>query len=116
MKAFRGCVNQNCVAYKKIRFKDGDDYCTKCGEKLQYVCADCWKQLENNKERYCIVCKALRDDKSEQRIEKAKAAGKAFVAVGPAMVAAAKNVKQIEKAGKTIIEVGGKVVKVIAKK
>jgi DNA-directed RNA polymerase subunit RPC12/RpoP len=87
---------------------------------LQYVCADCWKQLDGNKEKYCIACKAQRDDKRDQRIEKAKGTaktvGKTFTAAGTVMVAAARNVKQIENAGKIIIDVGGKVVKGIAKK
>ena len=76
MKAFKGCVNQNCISYKKRHYKDDDEYCTTCGEKLYYVCADCWKQFEDNKERYCITCKAIRDDKKDQRIDKTKGAVK----------------------------------------
>ena len=120
MKAFKGCVNPECVAYKKKHYKNEDDYCTKCGEKLYYVCADCWKQLESNKERYCITCKAIRDDKKDQRTEKtieaAKKVGGAFAATGTIMVAAAKNVQQIEKSGKILVETGGKIVKAITKK
>lgn len=120
MKAFKGCVNPDCVAYKKKHYKEDDDYCTKCGEKLYYVCADCWKQIETNAERYCIPCKAIRADRRDQRTEKAKETSKkafrAMAAVGPFMVAAAKNVKQIEKSGKTLVETGKKVANIITKK
>lgn len=120
MKAFKGCVNPECAVYKKKHYKNEDDYCTKCGEKLYYVCADCWKQLDTNKEKYCITCKAIRDDKKDQRAEKTKETvkkvGATFAATGPIIVAAAKNVQQIEKSGKTLVEAGGKIIKVITKK
>lgn len=120
MKAFKGCVNQDCIAFTKKHYKDEDEYCTRCGEKLRYVCADCWKALESNKVRYCIPCKALRDDKKDQRTEKikenTKKAGVILASVAPAMTAVAKNVKQIEKASETFVNVGKKVVNVISKK
>lgn len=41
MKPFKGCVNENCSAYKKIHYRRDDHYCRKCGHPLYSVCADC---------------------------------------------------------------------------
>ena len=121
MKAFKGCVNENCLACNKKRhYKNEDNYCLACGEKLYFVCADCWKQLSDNKEKYCITCKAARDDKRDQRVDDAKkvvaGVGSALTFVAGTMTTIASNTKQIEKATKTIAGVGQKVIKVVVKK
>lgn len=46
MKAYKGCVNRECKSFKrKDHYKDEYNYCPICGDKLEYVCADCWKVL-----------------------------------------------------------------------
>ena len=101
MKAKKGCVNRNCKAYtKKIIYKDEFDYCPLCSEKLEYVCADCWKVLEHDTYRYCEACKVKREQKREKTIEKVKAYGPAVV--GALGAAWKKKDKIIEVANKII--------------
>lgn len=120
MKAFKGCINEKCNMYKKKHYKDDDKYCLECGNKLYYVCADCWKQFDDKKVRYCISCDAARKDKRDKRVATVKDGGhKVLIAVGgvATMVnTVAKNTKQIEKGVKTIADAGAKVVKIVAKK
>lgn len=52
MRAFKGCVNLDCDAYKKIHYKKNDQFCVKCGSPLSFVCAGCWKPMESDEERY----------------------------------------------------------------
>ena len=65
MKAFKGCTNSDCKAYKKIHYKKEDQFCVKCGQKLSFVCAECWKRMEKDKEKYCISCSAEKEQKYE---------------------------------------------------
>lgn len=84
MKAYKGCVNRECKSFKgKRHYKDKYDYCPFCGGKLEYVCADCWKVLEHNTEKYCVSCEAKREQKRAQQIQGIKEGGKAVAgAVG----------------------------------
>lgn len=109
MKAFKGCVNRECKAYKKrIHFKDSYEYCPHCSQEIEYVCADCWKVLEQNNNRLCIACKAKQEQKRANQIDQIKQ-------VGPAVVGAAgtawKYKDKIVDAGKKAAEVAVKVVK-----
>ncbi|MDO4976761.1 MAG: hypothetical protein Q4E53_05805 [Eubacteriales bacterium] len=48
VKAFKGCVNEECIArIKKISYKNTDEFCSKCGLPLSFVCKDCWMELED---------------------------------------------------------------------
>lgn len=121
MKAFKGCVNENCESRrKKTHYKDSDRYCPKCGQELHYVCADCWTQLDDNKNRYCIICEGNRKDKKDKQVEKIKQGAGAVAgvagAVGAAAVAVAKNVKVVDGAVKVVANVGKNAAKFIAKK
>lgn len=111
MKAFKGCTNPDCKAYKKIHFKKDDQFCLKCGEPLSFVCAECWKVMDSNKEKYCISCAAQKEQKQQQRINKVKNGGGVVLAgVG----AVAVGVKQLSKNMDVIVEGGKKIVKVAA--
>ena len=100
MKAFKGCVNNRCKAYKKEHYKDSFDHCPVCGEKLEYVCADCWKVMDDNSEKYCASCKAKREQKREQ----IKSAGlKVLGGVGAVGVAAWNNKDKLVKVGKVVV-------------
>lgn len=82
MKAYKGCVNRECKSFKrKDHYKDEYNYCPICGEKLEYVCADCWKVMEHSTERYCASCAAKREQKREQTIQKVKDLSKAVPVV-----------------------------------
>lgn len=120
MKAFKGCVNENCNEYRKKHYKNDDKYCLECGQKLYYVCADCWKQFDDNKVRFCISCDAARKDKRDRRVAAVKDGGQKVVGVVAAVAgtvgAIAANTKQIEKGVKVIADTGAKVVKIVANK
>ena len=70
MKPFKGCVNENCSAYKKIHYRRDDHYCRKCGHPLYSVCADCWTVLgEDDTQRICASCQAKRTQRNAERVD-----------------------------------------------
>lgn len=96
MKAFKGCINPNCVGYKKIKYKKDDEFCKKCGDKLSFVCADCWKPMDDDEHRLCINCKAKQDQaKADKKAAIKQGGAKVIAAVGVAAVAAPKVVKGV---------------------
>ena len=110
MKGFKGCIDPDCKAYKKIRYQKDDEYCTKCGKMLSYVCAECWKPMENGKERYCISCTAEKEQRRAEKKEAAKKVGGKAVAAAGVMGAAAVAVPKAIKEGKQLIKNAKKVV------
>lgn len=101
MKAHKGCVNSECKSFvKKIAYKDNYEFCPSCSEKLEYVCADCWKVLEHSTKKYCIACKTKRDQRAEQRIDKVKKTG---AAVASLAVLAWNNKDKAVQAGKKVV-------------
>lgn len=119
MKAFKGCINEGCIAHKKIKYKDSDEFCSKCGNALSYVCAGCWKVMEDNSARYCISCLAEREQKRSQNIEKVKSGGRAAAetlgTVSAVVMTTAKNSQQLVSGIKKIGKVGTEVVKIVKK-
>ena len=115
MKAFKGCINSSCSVYKKIRYKKNDNFCTKCGGPLQFVCADCWTQLDDDSEKYCVFCKNKRRDEADKCIEGAKDVAKKIgggvAATVGVVVMAAKNAKQLQGAVKDLAKVGKEILK-----
>ena len=64
MAKIKGCVNPACECNKKkVKYKDSDKYCVKCGHGLVYVCTDCFTEIPADTRKYCIRCQAKRDDK-----------------------------------------------------
>lgn len=62
----KGCPNERCEMHILKVKQDGDDnYCSKCGERLIYVCAKCFRQLEGTDEkgRICRQCEVEIKDK-----------------------------------------------------
>ena len=87
-KRKKGCPNTKCERNKKkYSYKATDQYCTICGEKLLFVCADCFKRIEDTdmRHKYCAICEANREDRKEKRKERLKAASVAVVTVGGAV-------------------------------
>lgn len=117
MSAFKGCTNPECKAFKnkKYKYKDENQYCTLCGQELSYVCADCWKAMQDDTEKYCISCKALREQKKEKVID----AGKGVVGVMATAAMAINNVgngaNQVVRNGGRIVEGGKKLVQIVGK-
>lgn len=73
MKTFKGCANHECKSYvKKVNYKSEFEFCPICGLKLEYVCADCRKVLDNNGEKLCIACKTKHEQEKAQQRDIAK--------------------------------------------
>lgn len=114
MKVFKGCINPSCKAYKKKDSKKNDNYCKECGEPLQFVCADCWTQLDDDSEKYCILCKNKRKDKADKRIDAAKATVKKVgdgAAAAVSVVMVAKNAKQFQGAVEDLAKIAKDILK-----
>lgn len=88
MSKVKGCVNQNCSAkQKKIKYKEADLYCTKCGQELTFVCPKCYTVLQKDDGKYCVRCSEGKKDKKEKAAKAAGAAG--GIAAGIVAVAGA---------------------------
>lgn len=115
MKAFKGCINTDCKAYKKIHYKKDDEFCLKCGNQLSFVCAECWKPMENGKKKYCISCAALKEQKRAANWTAVKnGGGKAVAVVSTATVTVtqvAKNADKIVEGVKTVAGAAKKIAK-----
>ena len=60
-RRIKGCPNIDCDRHNsKYKYKSSDKYCTLCGSELIYVCAECYKEIEDapDMHRYCENCKA----------------------------------------------------------
>ena len=113
-KSVKGCPNEECPAYKKIKYKADDHFCLKCGEELIYVCDKCWTPLSGNdkKIKTCAKCQAKAKDRmahlKENAVNAAKVAGTAAVAAAGVV---AKSPDMLGKASKAVGKVLGAVVK-----
>ena len=66
MGRIKVCANEPCEAYKKKNaYKDSEVFCSKCGSPLVYVCKDCYTQLPNDTDKYCVRCLAKQDDRKD---------------------------------------------------
>ena len=69
MGRVKGCINETCIAnQKKFTFKEVDDYCSKCGNTLYYVCKKCHTQLPDDSEKYCMRCLAEKQDRKDSAL------------------------------------------------
>ena len=98
--------------HKKIKFKATDEYCSKCGAQLVFVCKKCFSEIQDTGPEHtkCTHCIEEAQAKKEQKIDKAKdlakKAGGAVVGVGGAVV-----VKVLQDEKKEAIKVGVKYAK-----
>lgn len=106
MKAYKGCVNRECKSYKtRTHYKDDFEYCPICGEKLEYVCENCWKVLDSNTDKYCERCKMEREQKRELRKQNAKKCGSVIIGTAVAFSSAAiKHKDKITKVAMKIVK------------
>lgn len=94
MGKIKGCGNESCEAQKKkITYKESETFCSKCGSPLIYVCKDCYTQLPNDTEKYCVRCLA----KHEDRKDKAKKFAAGALAVGGVILTYGKKALDIAK-------------------
>lgn len=60
-KRIKGCPNTECKRHdNQYKYKPTDMFCTLCGSSLIFVCAECFKEIEDapDMHRYCENCKA----------------------------------------------------------
>lgn len=84
MRRVKGCLNKKCVCYKKKYYKASDEYCVKCGMKLNYVCKHhkCFKQIPDDVEKkYCPIHEAEKKDNSDKNNDTLKKVGIGGLAV-----------------------------------
>ncbi|HHX61626.1 MAG TPA: hypothetical protein GX707_13100 [Epulopiscium sp.] len=92
MRRLKGCSSVKCIANKnKHTFKEANNYCSKCGNTLYYVCKKCHTQLPGDSDKYCVRCSAQKQDKKESTL---KIAGGITMTV---VVAAASTGKKVIK-------------------
>ena len=119
MKAFKGCTNSDCKAYKKIHYKKDDQFCLKCGQQLKFVCAECWKPMEKDNEKYCISCSAEKEQKRAQSVDNAKRVGAgalgAMGAVAGVVVQVGNNADKVANGMKKAVNAAAKITKLIKK-
>lgn len=83
MRVIKGCGNESCEAHKrKITYKETETFCSKCGKKLVFVCKDCYTQLPNDDEKYCVRCNAKHEDRKDEAKKVATKVGGVVIAVG----------------------------------
>lgn len=95
MGRVKGCVNEECVTHlKKIKYKETENFCSKCGVGLVYVCKghNCYTFLEENDGTYCVRCQAKRDDNKDKVMKAAAQVGGIAVAAGGFAVKGGKKV------------------------
>ena len=59
-KRIKGCPDPGCARHNEhYKYKPADRFCTLCGSQLVYVCAKCFKEIEDTEDqrRYCEECK-----------------------------------------------------------
>jgi hypothetical protein len=80
MGKIKGCGNEACETHKKkITCKESEAFCSKCGSPLVYVCKDCYTQLPDDTEKYCVRCLAKHEDRKDKA---KKVVGSALAVVG----------------------------------
>jgi len=96
MDRVKGCVNEKCVAHKKkTTYKESDDYCSKCGDKLSYVCKECYKPLEDTSEKYCVRCLGKRQDRNDKVMKVGGSIGGALLTAGTVVLTYGKDIAKI---------------------
>ncbi len=74
MAKVKGCLNTDCIEYsKRTKFKEDVFYCSKCGNKLVYICPSCYKELKDRNDKFCEECIEKKNAVKEKRKNDAKA-------------------------------------------
>ena len=98
MAKIKGCTNSRCVAHtKKITYKKSEDFCSKCGQPLSFICKSCYTPIAESQKR-CVMCQAKVDDRNDKIKEVAGQAGVAVLSIGGIFLTKGKDiVKHIPK-------------------
>ncbi len=69
MGRVKGCINKKCKANKNmVKYKENEETCPECGLELSLVCKSkkCHTVLGETDGKYCMRCKAIKDDKKDK--------------------------------------------------
>ncbi|KRU25041.1 hypothetical protein VT91_08440 [Clostridium sporogenes] len=98
MGKIKGCGNESCETHnKKITCKESEAFCSKCGSQLVYVCKDCYTQLPNDSEKYCVRCFAKREDRKHKAKKVAAGVGGGALAIGGVILTFGKKALDVAK-------------------
>lgn len=96
MGKVKGCINEACISnQKKITFKEVENYCSKCGDKLFYVCRECYTQLPDDADKYCERCIAKKQDRKDHAKENALKIGAAIAPLGIAVIGKGEKILKV---------------------
>ena len=94
MAKIKGCTNSQCVAHtKKITYKKSEDFCSKCGQPLSFICKSCYTPIEES-QRLCIMCQAKVDDRNDKIKDGVAKVGTAALSLGVAVLSKGKIPKK----------------------
>ena len=76
-KRIKGCPEPGCARHNEhYKYKPSDRFCTLCGSQLVFVCAKCFKEIEDTEDqrRYCENCRPTqsKDGTGKQKPPKEK--------------------------------------------
>ena len=98
MGKIKGCGNESCEAHKKkITYKESEVFCSKSGSMLIYVCKDCYTQLSDDAEKYCVRCLAKHEDRKDKVKKVAVGVGEGALVVGGVILTYGKKVLDVAK-------------------
>ena len=107
MARVKGCLNVDCIEYsKRTKFKEDSFYCSKCGNKLVYVCPSCYKALGDRNDKFCIDCINKKNVAKEKRKDSMKAMAVVVVKNKDAIkkVVNKENINKAVKVAKNVIK------------
>lgn len=92
MAKVKGCTNSRCVAHtKKITYKKSEDFCSKCGQPLSFVCKSCYTPIEES-QKLCVMCQAKVDDRNDKIKDGVLKVGGFVLTVGTVAVSKGKDI------------------------
>lgn len=98
MGKIKGCGKESCEAHKKkITYKNSEAFCSKCGSPLVYVCKDCYTQLPDDTDKYCVRCLAKHEDRKDKTKKVAAGVGGVALAVGGVILTYGKKAFDVAK-------------------
>jgi hypothetical protein len=107
MGVIKGCINENCDAFKQKKiYRLTDKYCKQCGQLLESVCKKCHAKLENSEDKICNKCQENLVERNAQGKVKASEVAKnsisIIIAVAGLIATLRKTAPQISRAIKNI--------------
>ena len=121
----KGCPNETCPMHREKEKQSAEnEYCSKCGSKLIFVCDKCFAEIEDidYSHKKCKRCEAEAIEKKEKAKDAVKNAAGKVGAAGVAVVGAAaagiqkEGVKQAATAGSKIVKEAIKVIPKVIRK